>query len=342
MKITPRQIKSQYDRVKHDGWLKWFENAARLQGTTTALFLAIGSRETNLKNIKGDYRNGKYNGFGVMQVDVKTDPDYAKSWTPDAVEPSIRRGAEIWDSKVVQVVNGQNKRLKVGSKTFTGREVESDDVRRIATAAYNCGLWAYYHFSNHAHVDSSTTGKDYSRDVYDRALVFAELLEADGEAGAYAREIQLQGKYATEDEKARVFQKPIVTEPVTEPEVDPPASPQPEPEIKPQEPEPPAALQAPKPTVTPVEAPPTSITTKVAAGVSAIAPVLTAAGIKIGGIELSTAGVIALSAVIIVGMVIGAWIWNQSQERRERRHRLTMENLASETKSNVIAAGSKV
>lgn len=133
-----------------------------------------------------------------------------------------------------------------------------------------------------------------------------------------------------------------VTEPATEPEVDPPASPQPEPEIKPQEPEPPAALQAPKPTVTPVEAPPTSISTKVAAGVSAIAPVLTAAGIKIGGIELSTAGVIALSAVIIVGMVIGAWIWNQSQERRERRQRLTMENLASDTKSNVIAAGSKV
>lgn len=139
-----------------------------------------------------------------------------------------------------------------------------------------------------------------------------------------------------------VIDAATVTEPVTEPQVDPPASPQPKSEVKPQEPEPPAALQAPKPTVTPVEAPPTSITTKVAAGVSAIAPVLTAAGIKIGGIELSTAGVIALSAVIIVGMVIGAWIWNQSQERRERRQRLSMEHLASEVKSNVIAAGSKV
>lgn len=138
--------------------------------------------------------------------------------------------------------------------------------------------------------------------------------------------------------------EPIVTNSVTEETKveETSASPQPEPEIKTQEPEPPAALQAPKPTVTPVEAPPTSITTKIAATAGAIGPVIAATGLKIGGVEFSTGGIVAIAGVIIVGMVLGAWIWNQSQERRERRQRLSMENLASDTKSNVIAAGSKV
>lgn len=207
MNITPKQIKSQYDRVKRDNWLPWFEEAAEKANTTTAHFLAIGSRETNLKNIRGDFRNNRYNGFGVMQVDVGTDAEYAKNWKASDVEPSIRRGGEIYESKLDQVINGQGKSLTVKGKKFVGRKVQSDDARRIATSAYNCGLWAYFHFTNEAHIDSSTTGKDYSRDVYDRAIEFAALLEADGEAGALAREIQLQGKYASEDAKSR--KKPL-------------------------------------------------------------------------------------------------------------------------------------
>lgn len=345
MNITPKQIKSQYDRVKRDNWLPWFAEAAERASTTTAHFLAIGSRETNLRNIRGDFRNNRYNGFGVMQVDVGTDAEYAKNWKASDVEPSIRRGGEIYESKLDQVINGQGKSLTVKGKKFVGRKVQPDDARRIATSAYNCGLWAYFHFTNEAHIDSSTTGKDYSRDVYDRAIEFAALLESDGDAGALAREIQLQGKYASDEAKSR--RKPLVTNSVKEdPKVEKPAaSPQPQPdkpEIKSQEPEPPAAQQAPKPTVTPVEAPPTSITTKIVATASAIAPAIAATGLKIGGVEFKTGGLVAFAAVVIVGMVVAAWIWNQSQERRERRQRLSMENLASDSKGNVIAAGSKV
>lgn len=213
---TPSQLKAQYKFAKSNGWLPWFTEAAEKAGTTTAHFLAIASRETNIKNIRGDFRAGKYHGYGPMQIDIGTDAEFAKNWTPDNPEPGIKRGGEIYEEKVQQVIKGQGKRLKVRGKTFTGRAVEPDDIRRIATAAYNSGLWGYYHFSNHAHIDSSTTGKDYSRDVYRRALEFAELLEADGEDGAFAQEVELMGKYATEDDKARVFQKPSVTKDVTE------------------------------------------------------------------------------------------------------------------------------
>lgn len=241
MNATAKQLKAQYERVKTAGWIPWFEAAAKKAGTTTAHFLAIGSRETNLKNIRGDFRNGKYNGYGVMQVDIGTDAEYAKNWTAADVEPSIRRGGEIYHSKVKQIQSGQGKSLKVRGKTFVGRKCDADDIRRIATAAYNCGLWAYFHFSNHAHVDATTTGKDYSRDVYDRALQFAAFLEEDGEANAFAREIELQGKYATVDEKARVkssltveVTKPVLAEPpdfgstprVKEQKDEPPSQPQ--------------------------------------------------------------------------------------------------------------------
>ena len=109
-----------------------------------------------------------------------------------------------------------------------------------------------------------------------------------------------------------------------------------------QEPEPPGAPQAPKPEVTPVSAPATSWTTKIAAGASAVAPVVAATGLKIGGVEFKTGGLVAISAIIIVGMVVAAWLYNESQKRRSQELQLSIANLASPDRENVIAAGSKV
>lgn len=204
MNATRKDIERQFTRIVAAGWLAWFQTAAKKSGTTTAHLLAIGSRETNLRNIRGDYRNGRYNGFGVMQVDIGTDPAYAQRWTPNAVEPSIRRGAEIYVSKVNDTKSCVGRRVTVRSRAFTGKAVEPDDLRRIATAAYNCGRWAHYHFSRGQHVDSTTTGRDYSRDVYDRAIEFADLLERSGlETDVVKTEIALQGKYARDAHRQR-------------------------------------------------------------------------------------------------------------------------------------------
>lgn len=197
MNVTPKQIRGQFDRAVRDGWLEYFQKAATKAGTTTAHLLAIGSRETNLRNIRGDYRSGRYHGYGVMQVDIGTDPEYAARWTPNKIEPSIRRGGEIYTSKVRDTIKTIGKKVSVRNKVFVGARGDTDDIRRIATAAYNCGRWAYYHFSRGEHVDSTTTGKDYSRDVYDRAVEFADLLDREGiEPGALKIEVRLQGKYA--------------------------------------------------------------------------------------------------------------------------------------------------
>lgn len=197
MNLSERELKRQYDRARSSGWLPLFQKAAKARGQTTALLLAHGSRETNMKNIRGDFRNGVYNGFGVLQVDIGTDRAFARNWSPTNVEPGIVRGSEILAEKLTQVVKGQGKTLSVRGRSFKGRAVEPDDARRIASAAYNCGLWAYYHFSKGENVDTTTTGDDYSRDVYDRAAYLAQWLDEDGiEPGAFRREIELQGKYA--------------------------------------------------------------------------------------------------------------------------------------------------
>jgi len=109
-----------------------------------------------------------------------------------------------------------------------------------------------------------------------------------------------------------------------------------------QEPEPPAATQSAKPEVLPVSAPKTSIVTKIGAAASALGPIVGATGLKIGGVEFKTGGLIAFAAVMIVGMIIAAWLWNQAQIRRHEELKMSINNLADKDRRNVIAAGSKV
>ena len=127
-------------------------------------------------------------------------------------------------------------------------------------------------------------------------------------------------------------------EPAKEPEVEPDKKPEP----PPQEPQPPAAPQAPKPDVLPVAPPKGSIVTKIAAAASALGPVMGATGLKLGGIEFKTGGLIAFAAILIAGMICATIIYNKDRERRHAELLASMNNLADANKANVIAAGSKV
>lgn len=197
MNATRRDLERQFDRLTVNGWLEYFRREAERGGTTTAHLLGTGSRETNLKNIKGDFRNGHYNGFGILQIDIGTDPEYCRHWTDDDVEGGIVGGVHIYLAKIYDTKACVGKRVMVRNRSFTGKAVEADDLRRIATSAYNCGRWAHYHFSRGEHIDSTSTGHDYSRDVYDRAVEFADILQKKGiEANAVSIELSLQGKYA--------------------------------------------------------------------------------------------------------------------------------------------------
>lgn len=159
MKWTEANLRTQLDFVTRSGWLPMFEAAAKETGMPVDFLLAIGSRETNLRNIKGDCRNGSYHGFGILQVDVRTDQAFCEAWTEDKVAESILRGAKILAGKVAYLVSKN----------------QAPSVRNVA-AAYNTGEGNVYRsLTAGKDPDRTTTGGDYGSDVEARKKFFAKL-----------------------------------------------------------------------------------------------------------------------------------------------------------------------
>jgi hypothetical protein len=151
-------LKRQLSHATSSAWIPYFDAAAQLNGFSTEFLLAIASRETNLLNIKGDFHDGVYHGFGVMQVDVGTDPEFCANWTSDQLEGSIQRGAKILAGK----------RDSLAAKAIT-------DPKSIA-AAYNTGASNVIHsVASGADPDRTTTGHDYGSDVMARMAVFVRI-----------------------------------------------------------------------------------------------------------------------------------------------------------------------
>ena len=72
-KFRESDLRSQYSRARANGWLPLFVAAGDsipdddIDGAT---LLAVSSRETNVRNIKGDFRDGIYHGYSLMQLDI--------------------------------------------------------------------------------------------------------------------------------------------------------------------------------------------------------------------------------------------------------------------------------
>jgi hypothetical protein len=176
MRFTPGELADQYAYAKNNGWLVSFAAAAKDYDWPVELVMAIASRETNMKNEVGD----RGHGYGLMQVDVGTDPTFCHSGAWQDPHASIERGVQILESKRTLVGRGVGKAMSVGGYRFTGKAFASqDELNQVAVAAYNCGLWAYYCFSRGESVDKFDTGHDYSSDVLERAKTFAELIASD-------------------------------------------------------------------------------------------------------------------------------------------------------------------
>jgi hypothetical protein len=155
---TPADLKAQLLRAHEYGWMNAFEQWADRYNFPTELLLAIASRETDMQDNKGDFHNGIYHGFGIMQVDIGTDSAFCASWKPGMVSDSIRRGTEILNSK----------RLFLHSHNIT-------DLRAIA-AAYNTGEGNVLHSIQHNFdPDHTTAHGNYGADVMARMDLFRQL-----------------------------------------------------------------------------------------------------------------------------------------------------------------------
>lgn len=189
MNATRSQLKTQYDRAKRLGWIPFFQEASNT--ITKGFFdaadlMGIGSRESNLDpkwlTKAGDHGNG----FGLMQADKRSFPQFTKGDAWKDAKTGILFGAKVLMQKWHDVQSGVGlKRGVTSSKTkkisyYIGKDVgQGAEAQAVAIASYNAGRWPAYAVANGKHPDTYTTGKDYSADVIARAKVFRELLAQD-------------------------------------------------------------------------------------------------------------------------------------------------------------------
>ncbi len=154
MNITTDQLLEQHERAR-ETW-PFIDTVEKEHGLPALLLYAVGSRETNLRNIKGDFsqRAGesskRFHGFGVWQRDSQHGVD--ESYLKD-----VRRQAE----DAAEMLAANHKSLETWA---------------AAVAAYNCGPGRVRQALQAGQsVDHFTTGGDYSADVLQRhrALVAA-------------------------------------------------------------------------------------------------------------------------------------------------------------------------
>jgi hypothetical protein len=170
-KFTKAELKKEYQRAKSLDWIPAFIEAANDKNFPPEVLMGIASRETNMENIKGDFRGGIYHGYGICQIDIGSYPDWIKSGAWHNPIEGIKKGAEVLAEKRRRLAN----LAKANDMDLSGV-----DLLQASIAAYNHGAdGVYKDIHNGRTVDIGTTGHDYSRDVLARAEVFKSFLEAD-------------------------------------------------------------------------------------------------------------------------------------------------------------------
>lgn len=142
MNITTADLRGQYDRsIVNWPWIRTVENSLALP---PFLLYALGSRETNLRNVVGDGGHG----HGIWQRDDR-------SWDVPA---------DYLSTPKRQAVDAGNLLM-----SLQRRFVTQPNAWHCAVAAYNAGGGAVTRaLSAGKPCDSVTTGGDYSADVLAR------------------------------------------------------------------------------------------------------------------------------------------------------------------------------
>lgn len=178
MNITQTALKKQLQDVVDRGWWPHLEAAAEAffgNGFFDAYDLfAVGSRESNWNpkylTVPGD--NG--NGFGPMQIDKRSYPQFVASGKWRDPKEAIRMGAAVLKAKLDQAYDNQGHKITVRTRSgesysLVAKKLTKAELKHVALAAYNSGLWSLYHASKGRSPDHGTTGADYGQDVLERA-----------------------------------------------------------------------------------------------------------------------------------------------------------------------------
>lgn len=148
-------------------------------GIGPALLLALGSRETNMKNIVGDGGHGR----GWLQIDDRFHHDFlashrgcvSGSFTPTRQSAAPRGLVPSLTASTIYAIG----LLRSNISFARSHGVPEGTVLRFAVAAYNAGAGGALRGFQAGDVDRHTTGSDYARDVLGRKAAIARILERE-------------------------------------------------------------------------------------------------------------------------------------------------------------------
>jgi hypothetical protein len=188
MGITEAIARRQYQAAKRAGWLPFVIEASEAFDIAPEIILAVCSRETNLNASYLHQAGDGGNGYGLMQVDRRAFPQWVRAGLWRDARECFMKGSEIlagnrsWlqdhAGKPVVVKDSRGNRRSFTLPVFSG-----ELLMQVAIGMYNGGPWVASNPAYNKPVDVSTTGKDYSTDVLERAEYFDSLLDADVQAG---------------------------------------------------------------------------------------------------------------------------------------------------------------
>lgn len=173
MPPSSKEIQTQLSRLHQAGFYDMLTRNATANGLLPTFFFAIASRETNCRNILGDYKDKQAHGVGMVQIDVQHSiAQQARdngSWLTNP-EPLIAFGAQLLAANIQQA-----------RQTFP--HLTADQHLKIAASGYNCGMARAISGQQAGDSDQHTTGRDYGADVLARKALF-ELAIGQAAAGA--------------------------------------------------------------------------------------------------------------------------------------------------------------
>jgi len=179
VKITEAQLDQQLRALGHRrlDMVSDLAHEGESDGIGTALLLALGSRETNMRNIAGDGGHGR----GWLQIDDRFHHDFltthrgcdSGSFTPthDSAAPNGR--CPTLTAGTIYAIG----LLRANMRFARSKGVPEAKVLRFAVAAYNAGAGGALAGFHEGDVDRRTTGRDYAKDVLERKAAIAKLLE---------------------------------------------------------------------------------------------------------------------------------------------------------------------
>jgi hypothetical protein len=179
MRITERELEDELEAFGSER----VEAVANLahegepDGIGPSLLLALGSRETNLRNIVGDQGHGR----GWLQIDDRFHGPWldahagcdSGSWEAKHKSAGAAGHVPTLTASTVKAIDMLRDNMAFGRS----HGIAESQLVRFAVAAYNAGAGGALAGARAGNVDAKTTHGDYSADVLDRQKAVSRWLQ---------------------------------------------------------------------------------------------------------------------------------------------------------------------